>query len=104
MQEKDKIVYIKEQHLESMLIHMEEVIRVDVNIAFAAPSNDKSINPSSVSIFIKYFPEINLEIYQSQIKNLIYDAISGIDYSQIRILMQPNNFQFTPKNIAEADN
>ncbi|WP_235667772.1 hypothetical protein [Candidatus Williamhamiltonella defendens] len=49
------VVYIKEQQLESMLRHMERVIHVDVNIAVAAPSNDKSINPSSVSVFIKYF-------------------------------------------------
>jgi len=103
-QEQAKMVYIKEQQLESMLSHMEGVIRVDVSIAVAAPSNDKNMNPSSASVFMKYSPEINLEIYQSQIKNLIHDAIPGIDYSKISILMQPANFRFTPKKITEADN
>lgn len=101
-QEQAKMIYIKEQQLESMLSHIEGVIQADVSIAIAAPSSDKNNNPTSASIFIKYSPEINLEIYQSQIRSLIHDAIPGIDYSKISILMQSANFRFTPKKILEA--
>lgn len=95
VQEQAKMVYLKEQQLESMLSHMDGVIRADVTIAIAAPTDGKSSVPNAASVFIKFSPEVNLESYSSQIKSLIHDAIPGIDYEQISVLMQPANFRFS---------
>mgnify|MGYP003610053991 CR=1 FL=1 len=89
------MVYLKEQQLESMLSHMDGVIRADVTIAMPAPTDGKSSVPHAASVFIKYSPEVNLLSYQPQIKNLIRDGIPGIDYSQISVVMQPTNYRFT---------
>lgn len=94
-QEQAKMVYLKEQQLESMLSHMDGVIRADVTIAMPAPTDGKSSVPHAASVFIKYSPEVNLLSYQSQIKNLIRDGIPGIDYSQISVVMQPANYRFS---------
>ncbi|CNI63408.1 MULTISPECIES: EscJ/YscJ/HrcJ family type III secretion inner membrane ring protein SsaJ [Yersinia] len=94
-QEQAKMVYLKEQQLESMLSHMDGVIRADVTIAMPAPTDGKSSVPHAASVFIKYSPEVNLLSYQPQIKNLIRDGIPGIDYSQISVVMQPTNYRFT---------
>lgn len=94
-QEQAKMVYLKEQQLESMLSHMDGVIHADVTIAMPAPIDGKSSVPHAASVFIKYSPEVNLQIYQPQIKNLIRDAVPGIDYAQISVVMQPANYRFS---------
>ncbi|CNI25053.1 EscJ/YscJ/HrcJ family type III secretion inner membrane ring protein SsaJ [Yersinia pekkanenii] len=94
-QEQIKMVYLKEQQLESMLSHMDGVIHADVTIAMPAPTDGKSSVPHAASVFIKYSPEVNLQSYQPQIKNLIRDGIPGIDYSQISVVMQPANYRFS---------
>ncbi|MGP2517799.1 EscJ/YscJ/HrcJ family type III secretion inner membrane ring protein SsaJ [Yersinia sp. 2545 StPb PI] len=104
-QEQAKMVYLKEQQLESMLSHMDGVIHADVTIAMPAPTDGKSSVPHAASVFIKYSPEVNLQSYQPQIKNLIRDGIPGIDYSQISVVMQPANYRFIaaePHQHAEA--
>ncbi|WP_145515804.1 EscJ/YscJ/HrcJ family type III secretion inner membrane ring protein SsaJ [Yersinia aleksiciae] len=94
-QEQAKMVYLKEQQLEGMLSHMEGVIHADVTIAMPAPTDGKSSVPHAASVFIKYSPEVNLQSYQPQIKNLIRDAVPGIDYAQISVVMQPANYRFS---------
>ncbi|MDN0125103.1 type III secretion inner membrane ring lipoprotein SctJ [Yersinia aleksiciae] len=94
-QEQAKMVYLKEQQLESMLSHMEGVIHADVTIAMPAPTDGKSSVPHAASVYIKYSPEVNLQSYQPQIKNLIRDAVPGIDYAQISVVMQPANYRFS---------
>lgn len=94
-QEQAKMVYLKEQQLESMLSHMDGVIQADVTIAMPAPTDGKSSVPHAASVFIKYSPEVNLLSYQPQIKNLIRDGIPGIDFSQISVVMQPTNYRFS---------
>lgn len=94
-QEQAKMVYLKEQQLESMLSHMDGVIRANVSIAMPAPTDGKNSVPNAASVFIKYSPEVNLLSYQTQIKNLIHDGIPGINYSQISVVMQSANFRFS---------
>ncbi|MGE4802537.1 type III secretion system inner membrane ring lipoprotein SctJ [Yersinia hibernica] len=100
-QEQAKMVYLKEQQLESMLSHMDGVIQADVTIAMPAPTDGKSSVPHAASVLIKYSPEVNLLSYQPQIKNLIRDAIPGIDLSQISVVMQPTNYRFSAPAIAQ---
>ncbi|WP_145496024.1 type III secretion system inner membrane ring lipoprotein SctJ [Yersinia bercovieri] len=101
-QEQAKMVYLKEQQLESMLSHMDGVIHADVTIAMPAPTDGKSSVPHAASVFIKYSPEVNLLIYQPQIKNLIRDAVPGIDYAQISVVMQPANYRFSATPPAQS--
>lgn len=94
-QEQAKMVFLKEQQLENMLSHMDGVIHADVTVAMPAPTDGKNSAPHAASVFIKYSPEVNLQSYQSQIKSLVRDAVPGIDYAQISVVMQPANYRFS---------
>lgn len=91
--EQQKILFLKEQRLESMLSHMDGVVRADVTIATGESDNSGTAAPVSVAVFIKYSPHINLEAYKLQIKKLIEKSITGLQYGQISILMQPAELQ-----------
>ncbi|EGY29853.1 type III secretion apparatus lipoprotein, YscJ/HrcJ family [Candidatus Regiella insecticola 5.15] len=95
VQEQAKMVYLKEQQLESMLSHMDGVIHADVTIAMVAPTDGKVSVPSSASVFIKFSPEVNLASYSPQIKSLVQDAVPGVAYEKISVLIQPANFRFS---------
>lgn len=95
VQEQAKMVYLKEQQLESMLSHMDGVIHADVTIVMMAPTDGKVSVPSSASVFIKFSPEVNLASYSPQIKSLVQDAVPGVAYEKISVLIQPANFRFS---------
>lgn len=94
-QEQAKMVFLKEQQLENMLSHMDGVIHADVTVAMPMSVDGKNPLPHTASVFIKYSPEVNLQSYQSQIKGLVRDAVPGIDYAKISVVMQPANYRFS---------
>ncbi|HFS5793856.1 TPA: type III secretion system inner membrane ring lipoprotein SctJ [Citrobacter werkmanii] len=89
-QELSKIVYLKEQGIERMLSDMDGVISARVSIAQPMLADDvPDRQMSSVSVFIKYSPETNLQNSVTQIKGLVHDSIPDLDYEKISIVLQP---------------
>lgn len=89
-EERQKILYLTEQRIEGMLSQMEGVVHASVAIA-PRPVDDEtseSGGTTSVAVFIKYSPQVNLEAFRVQIKNLVEKAIPGVRYDQIGIMMQ----------------
>lgn len=92
-QELSKIVYLKEQGIERMLSDMDGVISARVSIAQSMLTDDDSDKQmSSVSVFIKYSPETNLQNSVTQIKGLVHDSIPDLDYDKISIVLQPVHY------------
>lgn len=92
-QELSKIVYLKDQNIERMLSDMDGVISARVSIAQSMPTDDAPEEQmSSVSVFIKYSPETNLQNSVTQIKGLVHDSIPDLDYDKISIVLQPVHY------------
>lgn len=95
-EEQQKILYLTEQHIEEMLSQMDGVVRASVAIASHPSSDDvgtRSGDTTSVAVFIKYSPRVNMESFRVQIKSLIEKSIPGVQYDQISILMQPAGYR-----------
>jgi|GEM_PF-938841 len=102
-EEQQKILFLNEQRIENMLSQMDGVIHASVTIASGSPDEEGATGPSSVAVFIKYSPQINLEAFRIQIQSLIAKSIPGIRQEQISILMQPAEFRLQPvNNVKEA--
>ncbi|EAA9158796.1 SPI-2 type III secretion system apparatus lipoprotein SsaJ [Salmonella enterica subsp. enterica] len=95
-EEQQKINFLKEQRIEGMLSQMEGVINAKVTIALPTYDEGSNASPSSVSVFIKYSPQVNMEAFRVKIKDLIEMSIPGLQYSKISILMQPAEFRMVP--------
>lgn len=92
-EEQQKILYLKEQRIEGMLSQMEGVVQADVAIASHSASGEGEAAPISVAVFIKYSPQVNMEIFRMQIRSLVENAIPGLHYDHISILMQPASYR-----------
>lgn len=92
-EEQQKILFLKEQRIEGMLSQMDGVVHADVTIASHGPDEEGSTGPASVAVFIKFSPQVNLESFRIQIKNLVEKSIPGVQQDQISILMQPAEFR-----------
>lgn len=95
-QELSKIVYLKEQSVERMLSDMDGVISARVSIAQPVVTDDTSDKKmSSVSVFIKYSPDVNLQNSVTQVKGLVHDSIPDLDYDKISVVLQPVHYLTT---------
>ncbi|MFP1892469.1 EscJ/YscJ/HrcJ family type III secretion inner membrane ring protein SsaJ [Lonsdalea quercina] len=92
-EEHQKIIFLNEQRIEEMLSKIDGVVCTDVTIGSHVPDDMGDNGNVSVAVFIKYSPQINLEAFRVQIKNLIEKSIPGIHADQIGILMQPTEFR-----------
>ncbi|KML18211.1 type III secretion protein SsaJ [Leclercia adecarboxylata] len=92
-EEQQKIVFLNEQRIERMLSQMDGVIQADVTIANGSTSDDGSVGPASVAVFIKYSPQVNFEVFRVQISDLVEKSIPGVKKEHIGILMQPAEFR-----------
>lgn len=91
-EEQQKMTYFKEQRIESMLSQMDGVMRVSVTLS-SWQDNEKGRPASSVAVYIKYSPEIHMDILQEKIKGLIEKSVPRLSYDQISILMQPAEYR-----------
>ncbi|MDR5612033.1 type III secretion system inner membrane ring lipoprotein SctJ [Candidatus Arsenophonus nilaparvatae] len=101
-QEEAKMRYLKEQQLERTLSSMDGVISARVSIAQSNNSEgniDNSTPEKSVAVYIKYSPEVNMSGVEAQIRNLIKNAISGLQSDKISLFLQPAEFRYQPQKI-----
>ncbi len=94
-QERAKMEYLKEQQIEAMLMSMDGVVSANVNIG--TPLTDtlgSESAKSTVSVFIKYSPAMNLIAYQEQIRDLVRQGIPGIPSNNISVVMVPAVYRY----------
>ena len=98
-QEEAKMSFLKEQQLERTLSNMDGVISARVSIAqndSNASSSHQTPDQKSASVYIKYSPEANLGNSESQIRNLIKNAVPDLSYENISLFLQPAEFRYQP--------
>ena len=81
-QEEAKMSYLKEQQLERTLSNMDGVISARVSIAQnvkSASSSRANTTDKSAAVYIKYSPEANLSSSETQIRNLIKNAVPDLN-------------------------
>ncbi|WP_028534036.1 type III secretion system inner membrane ring lipoprotein SctJ [Paludibacterium yongneupense] len=102
VQEQAKMAYLKEQQLEKMLAGMDGVISAQVSIAQDPVQDGRKPEPSSVSVFIKYTPQINLQRREEDIRALLHDAVPRVAPENISVLLQPAAYRYQPPAPAAA--
>lgn len=97
-QERAKMLYLKEQQLESMLGAMDGVITANVAIAQGTDESGKQTGKPSAGVLIRYSPEMNLSNKEAEIKSLVRDSVPDIDAANITVVLQPANYRYVPVN------
>ncbi|MFP3587715.1 type III secretion inner membrane ring lipoprotein SctJ [Paraburkholderia sp. SIMBA_055] len=103
MQERAKMMYLKEQQLESMLAAMDGVITANVAIAQSTDESGKQTGAPSAAVLIKYSPELNLGNKETQIKSLVRDSVPDIDAANISVVLQPATYRYVPVRASTGD-
>jgi type III secretion protein J len=101
-QEQAKIRFLREQSLERMLSNIEGVISANVVIA-DSENGDKSDNLPSASVLVKYSPEVNLRALGGQLKNLIHNALPGVNQERISLVVQPVDYRFVAPQVQASE-
>lgn len=101
-QERAKMVYLKEQQLETMLASIDGVILANVSIGQRMDENGKPIADPSAAVLIKYSPEFNLANNEVQIKSLVSDSVPDIKPEAISVVMQPASYRYVDVRPATA--
>ncbi|MBN3571863.1 type III secretion system inner membrane ring lipoprotein SctJ [Vibrio neptunius] len=105
-QEEAKMSYLKEQQLERTLSSMDGVISARVSIAQSdknASTGRTVMSDKSAAVYIKYSPEANLGNSESQIRNLIKNAVPDLQYENISLFLQPADFRYQPVVESSSD-
>ena len=105
LEERVRYIYALTQEVQETLSQIDGVITARVHIVL--PKNDPfgdKIEPSSASIFIKYFSGSNLEDIRSDIKFIVEKSIEGLKYEKISIVMLPAMESMNAKNKVQWKN
>jgi type III secretion protein J len=95
-QERAKMIYLKEQQLEHMLMSFDGVITANVSIAQTTDDSGRQSLTPSASVFIKYSPEFNLNNREAEIKRLIRDSVPDIESEKISVVLQAAEYRYVP--------
>lgn len=101
-QEAAKLNYLKSQQIEKMLGIMDGVIDAEVSVAeprvVEGTHNRAGVgglpDPTSVAVFIKYSPEVNLPVREAEIRALIKNGIPGLTPDRISLTLQRAEFRY----------
>jgi type III secretion protein J len=96
-QERAKMIYLKEQQLEQMLMSFDGVITATVSIAQTTDDSGRQSLTPSAAVFIKYSPEFNLGNREAEIKRLIRDSVPDIDSEKISVVLQAAEYRYVPQ-------
>ena len=98
VQEKTRINYLKEQSLERMLSNIEGVMGTSVVIGQSVEeAGFTTPTAPSVSVLVKYSPEVNLKVFTVQIRSLVLNAIPGMPDEKVALMLQPVTLQGLPE-------
>lgn len=96
-QEEAKLNYLKSQQLEKMLSSMDGVMNAEVSVAKPSARDGEPAEPASAAVFIKYSPEVNLPVRESEIRTLVRNGIPGLTPERISLTMQRAEYRYLPQ-------
>ena len=96
LEERTRFIFALSQSVQETLSQIDGVLVARVHVVL--PENnpiDKTIKPSSASVFIKYNPAYRLEDMKSDIKLIVEKSIEGLTYDKVSVVMVPAQFSAT---------
>jgi type III secretion protein J len=92
LEQRARFIYAMSEELSRTLGQLDGVIssRVHIVIPERRP-NDTTTSPPSAAIFIKYQDDYDLTSYVPQIKQLVANAIEGLSYDKVSVVLFPSS-------------
>jgi type III secretion protein J len=91
LEQRARFIYAMSEELSRTLSQLDGVItaRVHIVIPERRPNDQTSSSPSA-AIFIKYQDDYDLNAYVPQIKQLVANAIEGLSYDKVSVVLFPS--------------
>lgn len=92
LEQRARFIYAMSEELSRTLSQLDGVIssRVHIVIPERRP-NDTATTPPSAAIFIKYQDDYDLTSYVPQIKQLVANAVEGLSYDKVSVVLFPSS-------------
>lgn len=90
MEERIRFIYALSQEISATLTDIDGVLNARVHVVL--PENNplnKTLLPSSASVFIKYHEDADVEMHIPQIKKLVVNSIEGLTYENVTVASFP---------------
>ena len=88
-EENARLVYAISQELTGTLSQLDGAIAVRVHVVLT-DKKEKNVKPASAAIFIKYQQDYDFNSYIPQIKELVANSVSDLDYKKISVVLFPS--------------
>jgi type III secretion protein J len=92
LEQRARFIYAMSEELSRTLSQLDGVIsaRVHIVIPERRPNDTGAASPPSAAIFIKYQDDYDLNGYVPQIKQLVANAIEGLSYDKVSVVLFPS--------------
>jgi type III secretion protein J len=90
VQERAQMIFALSQELSRTISEIDGVVSARVHLVL--PENDplrQQLVPSSASVFIRHQPDMPLTGLVPQVKQLVANAISGLSYDKVSVILRP---------------
>jgi type III secretion protein J len=87
-EERVRFIYALSQELSQTLGEIDGVLTARVHIVLPKEQElGGNLVPSSAAVFIKHRPDVDLDFYSPQIKRLVSNAVEGVNYDKVSIVL-----------------
>jgi type III secretion protein J len=91
LEQRARFIYAMSEELSRTLSQLDGVITARVHIVIPERRpNEQTSSPPSAAIFIKYQDDYDLNAYVPQIKQLVANAIEGLSYDKVSVVLFPS--------------
>lgn len=91
LEERARLNYGMSQELSHSIRDIDGVIEARVHLTMPEPDPlSKEVKPASASVFVKYRPGFNLQSETGAIKSLVTNAVEGLTYDRVSVIMTPS--------------
>ena len=92
LEQRARFIYAMSEELSRTLSQLDGVITARVHIVIPERRpNETTMAPPSAAIFIKYQDDYDLNGYVPQIKQLVANAIEGLSYDKVSVVLFPSS-------------
>ena len=87
-EERIRFVYALGEEVSKTLNEIDGVLTARVHVVLPdKPELGQEVKPSSAAVFIRHRPGVDLEYFSPQIKRLVSNAIEGVDYANVTVIL-----------------